>query len=181
LPWSKRIPAQERSADAAAAREKALDLLTGRDFGSQELYERLCRRFTEQAAASAVAEMVELRYVDDTRYAAQKARSLMAQHKSRRAIADAMRRKGLERGLIDTTLEMLYAPTEETPDAPDADVTAAAALIEKKYTRKLAEGRRDLVMAALARRGFSYSTAKAALALLGETPQPGTLEIYDQP
>ena len=170
MPWSKRMPSAERSTDAAAAREKALDLLTGRDFGCQELYERLCRRFTQEAAAAAVAGMVELHYLDDARYAAQRARMYLAQHKSRRAIADALRQRGLDRVLIEDTLETLYTP-EDTPegeDAPDAEALAAAALIEKHYQRKLAEGRRDLVLAALARRGFSYATSKKALALAEE-------------
>jgi regulatory protein len=171
LPWQKRTLPAERSADAAAAREKALDLLTGRDFACQELYERLCRRFTEEAAASAVAAMVGLGYLDDARYAAMKARILLAEHKSRRAAADVLRRKGLEKSLIADTLEALYAREE---GEPDADVLAAAALVKKQYRRKLAEGRADLVIAALARRGFSYGTAKAALALAGAKPEDET-------
>ncbi len=168
MPWQKRTPPAARSADAAAAREKALDLLAGRDFACQELYERLCRRFTEEAAASAVAGMVALGYLDDARYAARKARILLDEHKSRRAASDVLRRKGVEKELIADTLDVVYAG--ET-GAPDTETLAAAALVKKQYTRKLAEGRADLVLAALARRGFSYGTAKAALALAGAKPE----------
>ena len=59
----------EKCADAAKARARALDALSSREMTSSQLYERLCVRFTEQAAAAAVAEMVELDYVNDDRYA----------------------------------------------------------------------------------------------------------------
>ena len=44
----------ERSADPEEARVRALVLLTGRDYPSGELYDKLCVRFTPQAAAEAV-------------------------------------------------------------------------------------------------------------------------------
>ena len=49
----------EKCADPAKARARALDALSAREMTSTQLYERLCARFTEQAAAAAVAEMVE--------------------------------------------------------------------------------------------------------------------------
>ncbi len=49
---------------------------------STQLYERLCARFTEQAAAAAVAEMVELDYVNDDRYAETRAHGLLMARKS---------------------------------------------------------------------------------------------------
>ena len=52
----------EKCADPAKARARALDALAAREMTSGQLYERLCVRFTEQAAAEAVAEMVELDY-----------------------------------------------------------------------------------------------------------------------
>ena len=75
----------EKCADPAKARARALDALAAREMTSGQLYERLCVRFTEQAAAEAVAEMVELDYVNDDRYAEAKAHSLLAARKSRRA------------------------------------------------------------------------------------------------
>ena len=111
------------------------------------LYERLCRRYTEQAAAAAVAEMVQLDYVNDARYAEARAHSLLAARKSRRAeVAGA--------------LEAVYAP-EDGGDDPELE--AAAALVDSRYRKKLAIGRRDLVVAALQRRGFAYTTIKEAI------------------
>ena len=70
--YKRRRPKQEeeKCADPAKARARALDALASREMSSAQLYERLCYGFTEQAAAAAVAEMVELDYVNDDRYAA---------------------------------------------------------------------------------------------------------------
>ena len=54
------VPEEEKCADPAKARVRALDALAAREMTSTQLYERLCSRFTEQAAAAAVADMVEL-------------------------------------------------------------------------------------------------------------------------
>ena len=80
-------PEEEKCADPAKARARALDALASREMSSAQLYERLCYGFTEQAAAAAVAEMVELDYVNDDRYAEARAHSLLAARKSRRAAA----------------------------------------------------------------------------------------------
>ena len=46
---------------------------------------------------------------------------------------------------------------------PRETVEAAAALVRSRYMKKLADGRRDLVVAALQRRGFAYSVIKEAI------------------
>lgn len=161
MAWSYRRKPEEKCAERTPARDKALELLTGQDFSCQGLYDRLCRRFTDEAAAYAVSEMVRLRYLDDERYARVRARSLLMQHKSRRAIADTLRRKGIDRELIADTLEELY--NEQEPGV-DPELEAAQILVQRQYTRRLEEGRQDLVLAALARRGFSYRVARDAVA-----------------
>ena len=144
----------EKCADPAKARARALDALAAREMTSGQLYERLCVRFTEQAAAEAVAEMVELDYVNDDRYAEAKA------HKSRRAAAQNLRQKGLNAQQIEQALESVYAPDE---DGESPELEAAAALVRSRYKNKLAAGRRDLVVAALQRRGFAYAVVKEAI------------------
>lgn len=161
MAWqTRRIPPEERCDDAAKARARALEYLAAREHSSGELYERLCRRFTEQAAAQAVAEMVEREYVDDARYAQAKARSLLYARKSRRAAAQVLSRKGVSKQDAAAALEAVYAPED---GSEDPEVEAARALVERRYRRKLDSGRRDLVVAALTRRGFSYPVIKAAL------------------
>ena len=153
-------PEAEKCADPAKARTRALDALAAREMSSAQLYERLCNGFTEQAAAAAVAEMVELDYVNDDRYAEARANSLLAARKSRRAAAQNLRQKGLSSTQIEQALERVYAP-DESGESPEME--AAAALVESRYRKKLADGRRDLVVAALQRRGFAYSVIKEAI------------------
>ena len=153
-------PEEEKCADPAKARARALDALSAREMTSTQLYERLCARFTEQAAAAAVAEMVELDYVNDDRYAEARAHSLLAARKSRRAAAQNLRQKGLSAPQIEQALDTVYA-ADETGEDPELE--AAAALVRSRYMKKLADGRRDLVVAALQRRGFAYAVIKEAI------------------
>ena len=158
-------PEEEKCADPAKARARALDALASREMSSAQLYERLCYGFTEQAAAAAVAEMVELDYVNDDRYAEARAHSLLAARKSRRAAAQNLRQKGLAAGEIQQALDAVYTPDVS---GEDPELEAAAALVEGHYRKKLEAGRRDLVIAALQRRGFSYSVIKEAIRRIEE-------------
>ena len=76
--YQKRRPLteEEKSSDVAKARARALETLAAQEVSSGQLYERLCRRFTEQAAAEVVAEMVQREYVNDERYAEARAHSV---------------------------------------------------------------------------------------------------------
>jgi len=150
-------PDAEKCADPAKARASALETLAGQEVSANMLYERLCRRYT---AAAAVAEMVQLDYVNDARYAEARAHSLLAARKSRRAAAQSLRQKGLAPAEVAGALEAVYAP-EDGGDDPELE--AAAALVDSRYRKKLAIGRRDLVVAALQRRGFAYPVIKEAI------------------
>ena len=111
-------------------------------------------------AAAAVAEMVELDYVNDDRYAETRAHGLLMARKSRRAAAQNLRQKGLNSQQIEQALETVYA-LDENGESPELE--AAAALVASRYRKKLADGRRDLVVAALQRRGFAYAVIKEAI------------------
>ncbi len=160
--YQKRRPLteEEKSSDVAKARARALETLAAQEVSSGQLYERLCRRFTEQAAAEVVAEMVQREYVNDERYAETRAHSLLAARKSRRAAAQNLRQKGLSAQQVAAALEAVYAPDEE---GENPELSAAVALVESRYRPKLAMGRRDLVVAALQRRGFAYAVVKEAI------------------
>ncbi len=151
---------EEKSSDLAKARARALEVLAGQEISSGQMYERLCRAFTEQTAAQVVAEMVERQYLDDDRYAELRARGLLAARKSRRAAAQDLRQKRLSPSQIQQALEQIYTPDEE---GEDPELEAAASLVESRYRSKLAAGRRDLVVAALMRRGFAYQVIKEAV------------------
>ncbi len=174
MAWQKKyLTADEKSADAKKAINRAVWYLSQRDHGAEELYQKLCRFFTERAAAEAVAKMVEDAYLDDVRYARTKANSLLLSHKSRREIARQLSLKGLDCNLVAQTLDEIYQPEAQQPlygeaidqDAwQDPELAAAVVLIERRYQRKLEAGRKDLVVAALTRRGFAYGTIRDALA-----------------
>lgn len=157
---------EEKSTDAAKARARAMEILAGQELSSGVLYERLNRRFAEQTSAAVVAEMVERSYVDDERYAEARAHGLLAAKKSRRAAAQNLRQKGLSAQQIEQALETVYAPDEA---GGDPELEAAEALVSSRYRKKLEAGRRDLVVAALMRRGFSYPVIKEAITRVEET------------
>ena len=169
--YQKRRPLteEEKSSDVAKARARALETLAAQEVSSGQLYERLCRRFTEQAAAEVVAEMVQREYVNDERYAEARAHSLLAARKSRRAAARNLRQKGLSAQQVAAALEAVYAPDEE---GENPELSAAVALVESRYRSKLAMGRRDLVVAALQRRGFAYAVVKEAIKRVEEEEPP---------
>jgi len=150
----------EKCADPAKARARALEQAAAQELSSSQLYERLCRRFTAQAAAAAVADMVALDYVNDARCAEARAHALLCAHKSRRAAASALRQKGLTADQIQTALDAVYS---DGGTGEDPELAAACALVQRRYLPKLAAGRKDLVLAALLRRGFGYPVAREAI------------------
>ena len=160
---------EEKSTDAAKARTRAMELLAGQELSSGQLYERLNRRYTQQTSAAVVAEMVQREYINDARYAETRAHALLAAKKSRRAAAQNLRQKGLAAGEIQQALDAVYTPDVS---GEDPELEAAAALVEGHYRKKLEAGRRDLVIAALQRRGFSYSVIKEAIRRVEEGEEP---------
>ena len=114
MAWARRRrPEAEKSADPAKARATGLEYLAAREHSAAELYDRLCRRYTEAAAAQAIADLVEQGWLDDTRYALMRAQSLLYARKSRRAAAHVLRGKGLTNQQVQQALEEVYAAPEE--------------------------------------------------------------------
>ena len=153
---------EEKCADPAKARARALEALAAQELSSAVLYDRLRRRFTDQAAAYAVAEMVRCGYLDDDRYAAARAYGLRSAGKSRRAAAQTPPQ-------IETALEEAYAPDDT---GEDPNLAAACGLVQRRYRAKLEAGRKDLVTAALLRRGFAYPVVREALRRAEEAQTP---------
>ena len=111
-------------------------------------------------AAAVVAVLGERQFVVVLRYARTLSLGLLAARKSRRAAAQNLRQKGLDAQQISAALEEVYAPDDA---GGDTELEAAAALVDSRYRKKLAIGRRDLVVAALQRRGFAYPVIKEAI------------------
>lgn len=131
----------------------ALRTLARRDYGEQELYEKLCQRCEEEDAAYALSEMREAGLVDDATFARRKAQSLAARGKSRYVITCDLVRLGISRG-----------EAEDAVDELELDEKAGACeVVLKKYLDKLAAGEDQKVAAALARRGYRGADIRAAL------------------
>jgi len=137
------------------AREKALWLLSHRDYSKKELAKKLRDGGDREVADNAAARMEELGLVDDRRYAEKWARELcfVKYYPARRAVM-----KLLEKGVSREIAEEAVASIE-----PD-DVTSALAFLRKKcYTVKSDEKVRQTMWGALLRYGFDGETIRAAL------------------
>lgn len=143
----------QMQSDTRRAKDKALEYLSLRDHASGELYEKLCRRFDAQSSAAAVAEMQRLELIDDARFARHRAKYLAGQNKSVREIRQKLMQAGVSRQEAEQAL------CELEPD----EAAACRAVLQKQYLRKLREGKKDNVIAALARRGFSYGVIRSAI------------------
>ena len=144
----------QTKSDTRKAVDKAMDLLALRDHAAGELYQKLCRSFDPHSAAAAVAKMQELNLLDDAGFARRRAAELLRKRKSRRAILD---------GAAAEAVEALFAQSEEDEEE-NPELANARALVERHYAAKLAQGKWQQVAAALARRGFSHSVIRQALA-----------------
>lgn len=141
------------------AKERALYLLGLRDYSCHELEQKLYTEATPEIAAAVVERLQEVGLLDDERYAARLARSLSeGKHYPRRRIEQELRRRGISNGLIQTVVF----------DLEGEDFEQALALLQKKYYNKLNDpDSRRRVIAALARRGFSYGAIRRAMDEMG--------------
>ena len=120
------------------------------------------RAAAEAAIDTVVERLVARGLVDDARFAAGRALSLGRAGRSRRAIADRLRAKGVGGEAIDAALERL------AEEAPGGDLAAAVSLARKRRlgphrpaAQRVERRMRDL--AALARAGFGFDVAKRVI------------------
>lgn len=151
------------------AKRRAMHLLAARDYGRNELYKKLLNNYSEKTALTVTEMMTEYGYIDDERYAKKLAKTYIEIRKyGKKRAALMMREKGLGRDTIEAALE----------DYDNEAITSEIiALLKKKYMDRLflegLEGKKEMqkVIAALARRGYSYGDIKAALYALEEELQ----------
>ena len=137
------------------ARERALYLLGLRDYACGELEKKLYTEASPEIAAAVVTRLQEVGLLDDERYARRLAHHL-AEYKKypRRRIEQELRHRGIDAAMAADAVAALAGD----------DLQQALALLEKKYYNKLnAPEDRRRVIAALARRGFSYGAIRAAM------------------
>lgn len=137
------------------AKEKALYLLGFRDHSRKELFDKLIRTEDEQAAEYAVEKMEELHFINDERYAVRLAEQLInVKRLSKRAAAQKLYQKGIDRDLIDEVLENIELDPKDN----------IRELVQKKYMRYLNDEKgRKKTAAALQRMGYSWGDIKSVL------------------
>lgn len=151
------------------AKRRAMHLLAARDYGRNELYKKLLNNYSEKTTLTVTEMMTQYGYIDDERYAKKLAKTYIEIRKyGKKRAALMMREKGLDRDTIEAALE----------DYDNEAITSEIiALLKKKYIDRLflegLEGKKEMqkVIAALARRGYSYGDIKAALYALEEELQ----------
>lgn len=133
---------------------KCYDLLSRRDHSVKELKQKLLRTVDPDNANKAIEKMLDLGYLDDEKYARTLFHHLYDNKKmSLNFIKHEMYMKGIDSFIIEDVL------CENEVD----NVANIVELINSKYAGKLrAENGKQKVMAALARKGFSYSDIKNA-------------------
>lgn len=138
------------------AKNRALYLLGERDMCLAELTQKLTKTYGEEVASEAAGYVKDLGYINDERYAPKLAEYLIKRKKyGRRRAKQEMLHKGLDRELVEEALSNI--PEDEISEG-------LADLIERKYANKLADYKdRQKVIAALARRGYSFDEIKRAL------------------
>lgn len=136
------------------AKQRAVWYLSKGDISEKALFDKLKRNFSEKASAFAVEQMIKRGYLNDRKYAENLVRILSEKNISKNAAVGKMLQKGLPFELIKDVLK----------NYKSGDENRAYNLLITKYKNKLNndEGIKKSV-AALVRRGFSYSEVLTAL------------------
>ena len=139
--------------NTSKAVQKAYNLLSYRSHSRSELYTKLCRSFDSDCADAACDKMEEYGLVNDEEYCKAKTEYLI---NVKKCSLGETRAKLLTLGINKDIIECCM-------DLYDSDTQAENLryIIEKKYLSKLDQPQK--VIAALMRKGFSYSDIKSAL------------------
>ncbi|MDD3693613.1 MAG: regulatory protein RecX [Oscillospiraceae bacterium] len=136
------------------AKEKALYLLSMRDYSLAELEKKLRLVADPNTAAETAKQMQSLGYIDDERFAKQRAQYLI-KHKlyPKRRVVMELCRLGVDRETAQNATESIESN----------DVRQALALLNKKHYNKKSCNYINKAAAALARYGFDSCTIRRAI------------------
>lgn len=140
------------------SRERAVYLLSGRDYGFVELYRKLEKNYPQEMCLRTCKLMAEKGLINDREYAFRLGKQLFEIKKeSAAAVRYKLTQKGIPKDIIAEVIEK-YCEDDDTVKRRIIE------LIEKKYKRYLGDetGIRK-VKNALARLGYSYSDINSAL------------------
>ena len=156
-PPSLNLPRDESGTDSPGqtfsdALAVSLRYLSYRPRTVHEVRQRLSKTFAEPTIEAALSYLLKCGFLDDAAFAVQWRNSRERRRpKGRRAIAMELRRLGVDKEVIESTLEEL----DETDGARRAALKPATRLVEKGCTH---ETFRKKIGDLLLRRGFNYGT-----------------------
>ena len=140
--------------DNKRCKDKALWLISFRDYSKKELIQKLKKDYSEEAVVTCVSRLEELSLINDESYATRLSHDLVnIKHLSLRGVKEKLRGKGIDKDLIDEILSTLDIDEREQ----------IRIIIEKKYRNLSDEKSRRRCVSALQRMGFSYSDIKSTL------------------
>ncbi len=140
------------------SRERAMYLLSGRDYGFVELFRKLEKTYPKEMCLRTCKLMAEKGLVNDREYAFRLGKQLFEIKKeSAVAVRYKLTQKGIPKDIISEVIDAYCEDDEAVKDR-------IKALVEKKYKRYLTDeaGVRK-VKNALARLGYGYSDINSAL------------------
>ncbi len=143
------------SSDIKRAKNKAMWLVSYRDYSKRELIEKVKKDSSLSAATLAVERLEELSLVNDERYATRYASDLIKLKRySKSGAIRKLIEKGIDKELAQDAVDSVECDTDEN----------IRAIIDKKYAKNLFDekGKRRCVNGLL-RLGYSYHDIKSVL------------------
>ncbi len=143
-----------RESHTKRARSRAMWYLSRGDCSRKGLMTKLRRAFPDYACEAAADRMEELGFINDETYAKRRLQRIIDEKKvSVRMAKQLLKLEGIDPDLIDGAVEVAeYDP-----------IDSIVGLINKKYLHKLSDkANTDKVIAALMRKGYSFSEIKEA-------------------
>jgi regulatory protein len=140
------------------ARQLALRRLGAREYSAGAMRTYLKRKgFDDEHVDEVITRLVELKLIDDSRFASMFVREQLRRGKGRRLIKEKLRQKGIQ--ISDTDLRSLV---EENSSSSELEM--AREIVNRRYP-KYGEDKREGLRAlrALLSRGFDYETALKAI------------------
>lgn len=142
-----------KESDAALATNAALRFLSRREYSKLELYQKLCLKYTADAAKSAVNKCVENDWLSEKRYIEMLHRHIISQNYGPLKFVIEAKKKGITSSLYDSLVR-------------ETDWKAVAiTFLSKKISNSESVSYEDKqkILASLSRRGFSNSVCIEAL------------------
>lgn len=149
----------KKSAGSRRAFNSAMFSLDYRDHSEKEIRTKLLRKFDAEYVDEAVEKLVDLRLIDNERYAENFARELFEHKKyGRNRIKSELYRRGIDSDTVNNVLDELFEYGEAD------NVQRIVDIIRKKYYNKISdENGRQKVFAALTRLGYGFSDIRQAI------------------